>query len=57
MSYASNVMRSIPQVLKSSQAFEVYGHPDFNLLYGYYELGSRSWARKMIQAIRNGTGR
>jgi len=54
--YLDNIGKAIPRVLEIATEYELRGIPDCLLLYGYYEWGSASWWRKVLQGVSNGAG-
>ncbi len=54
--YLDNIGQAIPRVLEIATEYELRGNPDCLLLYGYYEWGSASWWRKVLQGVSNGAG-
>jgi len=54
--YLDGIGKTIPRVINISTEYELRGDPDSLVLYGYYEWGSSSWWRKVLQGIRNGSG-
>jgi len=54
--YLDGIGKTLPRVINISTEYELRGDPDSLVLYGYYEWGSSSWWRKVLQGIRNGAG-
>ena len=54
--YLDGIGKAIPRVLEIATEYELRGNPDSLLLYGYYEWGSASWWRKVLQGVSNGAG-
>ena len=54
--HLDGIGKTIPRVINISTEYELRGDPDSLVLYGYYEWGSMSWWRKVLQGIRNGAG-